>query len=542
MALYHRHRPQTFAELVGQDHVCTTLLNELKNNAVSHAYLFSGPRGIGKTSSARLLARAINCLDLQEGEPDNTCAHCTMILEGKALDVVEIDAASNTGVDNVRENIIENARVAPSQLKWKVFIIDEVHMLSTSAFNALLKTLEEPPSKTLFILATTELHKVPATIISRCERFQLRKISFETMRDRLKDLANKEGVQVDAEVIDAIVKRSEGALRDAESLLGQVLALDESHVTAELAEIVVPRSDISEILGLWEEMLNGQASEAITRIHALSEQGVMLGEFTKDMIEFLRKVLLYVVQQSLKPLEYLDVDADTLTSIQKLSENLSSQQIAKMIEVFLKAQEQLKSAMIIQLPLELAIIELTSSSPAPAPVAAHPSAPAPSVAPAPVEEVKKKPEEQLVGEMKVDSAEPISEAVFEKKNIGDSNTPLTLDDVLAKWSELLKELKAQNHALHLTFKVGKVVSFKEKTLTMGYEYQFYQDRLNDAHNHPVIDKVFMNVFNQQILLETVVGSEYAPSDHDPNIENVEQPTDAEVANVWDLASKSFGTD
>lgn len=519
-SLYQKYRPATFNELVGQAHVRTTLLNELKQNAVSHAYLFSGPRGIGKTTSARLVARAINCLQPKEGEPCNLCDHCRLILEGRALDVIEMDAASHTGVDHVRENIIENARVAPSQLQWKVFIIDEVHMLSTSAFNALLKTLEEPPAKTIFILATTEIHKVPATIISRCERFQFRKISFEDMRARLAELARKEGVKVDDDVLDAIVKRSEGALRDAESMLGQVLALDDAHVTFELAQIVVPRSDLSEVIGLWEEIIHRNTAAGMERIQRLYEEGVGLNEFSRDVVETLRKLLLYKVQGSLKSLEYLDVGPDELKHIQTLCEAVTPQQMMQMIERFIEAQQQMKSTEIPQLPLELAVVHMTAIG---MPVAqSAPGGPFAEKSNASVDAVTETPQKE---------APPAA-----------ARTDLTIEEIRTQWSQLLSGLKEENHALHLTFKVGQLVSFDGRVLTMGYEYQFYQDRLNDAHNRPAIDKVFTAVFGAPIVLETVVGPQYAPGDHNPAVENVEQPSEEEVANVWDLASNSFGAD
>ena len=201
LALYRKYRPQIFAELVGQNHIKTTLQNELATGKVAHAYLFSGPRGLGKTTVARLLAKAVNCLKRQAGEsePCNQCDACKEIVDNRSLDVIEIDAASNTGVDNVRENIIGNSRFTPTSRKYKVFIIDEVHMLSLSAFNALLKTLEEPPPYAIFILATTEIHRVPPTIISRCQRFDFRKVGLADVVERLNKIVNAEKRKVDQE-------------------------------------------------------------------------------------------------------------------------------------------------------------------------------------------------------------------------------------------------------------------------------------------------------------------------------------------------------
>src|SRR3989339_626328 len=219
-ALYRTYRPQTFADLTGQEHVKRTLQNQLKIGRVAHAYLFTGTRGVGKTTAARLLAKAVNCQGITEGkdslpEPCNVCSSCQEITGGSSLDVYEIDAASNTGVDHVREHIIESVRFSPNKAKMKVFIIDEVHMLSTSAFNALLKTLEEPPAHALFILATTEIHKVPATILSRCQRFDFKKISKEAMVTRLASIVKQEKRNVDEDVLLGIAKHSGGSERDA---------------------------------------------------------------------------------------------------------------------------------------------------------------------------------------------------------------------------------------------------------------------------------------------------------------------------------------
>src|SRR5690242_6333091 len=224
--LYRKYRPKTFADVAGQEHVKAVLKNEAAAGRAAHSYLFAGPRGVGKTSLARIFAKALNCVSrAKDGDPCGVCEACQEIAEGRALDVIEIDAASHTGVDNVREEIVEHARFAPAKLAWKVFIIDEVHMLSTSAFNALLKTLEEPPDKVVFILATTELHKLPATVISRCQRFDFRRIDQAALTARLKGLAEKEGYAVDADVLETIARSSDGCLRDAESLLSQLLAL-----------------------------------------------------------------------------------------------------------------------------------------------------------------------------------------------------------------------------------------------------------------------------------------------------------------------------
>jgi len=542
-SLYQKYRPQQFADLVGQDPIRTTLLNELRAKEPAHAYVFSGSRGVGKTTTARILARAVNCLDPHEGEPCNSCKNCTTIRANKALDIVEIDAASHTGVDHVRENIIENARVAPTVLPWKVFIIDEVHMLSTSAFNALLKTLEEPPSHTLFILATTELHKVPATIISRCEQFQFKRVGFTHMVDRLASLASTEGVSIDRSVLEAIARRSDGAVRDAESLLGQVLALSDTHITQEMAEIILPSARTAEVLAFFEEIVHLRVADAIVHLTRLVDEGVHMGEFLQEVIAFLRSILLYRVQSSLLPLQQLNLHADQLTQVAALSDALSVQQIARMIEVMLRANEQYKMATIPQLPLELAVIELCTVG-----VEDVPKKPVPPKRPAPTPTPKPTPsapveKPSIVAE--TPQKPPVVEALqtevaqAESADVAVASTTLTFADVQARWSAVLEEMKHRNHSLHLSLQVGTLVSFDGRTLVIGFQYQFYQDRLNDARNRPIVEEVLQKVLGCKVIPETVVGKQYAQNTQSPN-QNIEQPTSDEVANVWDLAASSFG--
>lgn len=535
-SLYQKYRPQQFSEVVGQDHIRTTLLNELSSNTATHAYLFSGPRGIGKTTMARLLARSINCVQRKKGEPCNECNACTLIQQGKALDLIEIDAASYTGVDHVRENIIDNARVAPSILEWKVFIIDEVHMLSTSAFNALLKTLEEPPAKTMFILATTEIHKVPSTIISRCEQFHFRRVSLEQTVDRLIELAKKEGITVDLEVAEAIAKRSEGSLRDAESLLGQVLVLDDKHITVALAEIVLPHSEVSEMVALLEEIVRNQTAPAIARVNQLLDSGVMLLEFTKDFIEFLRKVLLYLVQDSLEPLEYLDINKDALERITTIAQELNPRQLSEMIQECMNVVEQSKDASIPQLPLELAIVKLTHAGQK---AAQRRSA---RVEPPQASDHTSRRSAQL----SMQNSAPSQRSQHKKARNNAAPTrvqaksgELTLDSMKEQWGEVLKAMKEKNHGLYLSMQVAHLVSVENDTLTLGVEYKFYQDRFLDVRNIRVIDEVLYGLFHTHFDLEILLGKEYAVKP--ALLSNIEQPSDEEVANVWDLAASGFGS-
>lgn len=354
MSLYRKYRPLVFKDVVGQEHIKQTLQNEIAGASTVHAYLFSGPRAVGKTTTARIFARAINCAKRKDGEsePCNSCEQCESIIQGRALDMMEIDAASHTGVDNVRDNIIAAARVANSTLKYKVFVIDEVHMLSTSAFNALLKLMEEPPAHVVFILATTELHKVPATIISRCQRFDFKKIASVDMEKRLKKIVKMEKKEVDEEVLDDIIRLSEGCQRDAESLLGQILSLDETKIDRHTADVVLPHSNRELVRIIAECISKKDTPSAIGVVNRAIDEGVDIFTFFNDCIEYFRKALLLKSGAG----DALEVTRHESDEILKNIERFDVERVIKIIEYFSSGQRELRYASLPQLPLEVAVV------------------------------------------------------------------------------------------------------------------------------------------------------------------------------------------
>ncbi|NQT50290.1 DNA polymerase III subunit gamma/tau [Candidatus Kuenenbacteria bacterium] len=398
IALYRKYRPKNFAEVSGQNHIKITLQNEIESDRVVHAYMFCGPRGTGKTTLARLLSKAVNCTDIQaSGEPCNKCQSCEDIIAGKALDIIEIDAASHTGVDNVRENIIQNARFTPTKKKFKVFIIDEVHMLSISAFNALLKILEEPPKYVIFILATTEAHKVPSTIISRCQRFDFKKINLLEIVERLKWIVGREEIRVDEKVLSLIAKQSGGCVRDAESLLEQVLSLGEKNITLEQSELILPKTDFDLLYKLFEFIINKQTAEAIELINKMVEDGIDIAQFTDGLIEFVRKTLIYKISNNLQEFSR-EVDEDVVNQVMKLLPKLDEVRMTTIIKKLIITKDLFKQNYLSQLPLEIAVFDLTASGkPMAKPVLAQPeNVVPPPPQPQPEPQVQAEPEPKPV--------------------------------------------------------------------------------------------------------------------------------------------------
>lgn len=355
MSLYRKYRPLTFAEIAGQEHIKQTLQNEIARSELVHAYLFSGPRAVGKTTTARVFARAINCIDRSKDstEPCNTCDVCRSILDNRTLDILEIDAASHTGVDNVRENIIAAARVANTFLARKVFIIDEVHMLSTSAFNALLKLLEEPPASVVFILATTEIHKVPATIVSRCQRFDFKRIPASEMKTRLQGIVKKEGKILDEPIYDDIIRLSEGCQRDAESLLGQLLSLHEKKIDSKLASLVLPHSNRGLMITLLTMIADADKKGALAQVDQMIEDGVDFGTALDDCIDYLR----YILRIQSGAADTVSETGEILEKLTNVSTRITPAECLAFIEYFVQASSDMRIVSLAQLPFEMAVVK-----------------------------------------------------------------------------------------------------------------------------------------------------------------------------------------
>jgi len=512
--LYRKYRPQTWADIAGQNHVKVTLAFEVETGKIAHAYLFSGPRGIGKTTAARILAKAINCLGRGSGgEPCGKCASCEAINENRSLDVIEIDAASHRGIDNVRENIIENSRFSPSKLKYKVFIIDEVHMLTAEAFNALLKTLEEPPAHAVFILATTELHKVPPTIVSRCQRFDFRKIPFTDMIERLHGVAEREKVKVDVKTLEEIARNSDGCLRDAEGLLGKVLTVgDGKRVTYDEALVVLPRSDFAAVSSFVESLIRRDGRSALMTIDECLEAGADIDQFAGDVIELLRKVLLAKVSGNPEVFA-VEMDEEQAKRLGEWRHLVEAPRLVTVIELLLEKRRELKVSHPPQLPLELAVARLceepvVKDMPAPQPKPVREEVPVIRTTRKLADQSAKplKSEEEIsadvgVGAAKVEAslAAPIAVTV-EAATVCSA----TVESLRAVWPELMRQVGEENHSLPFLLGVSEPAEICGNLIRIGFNFAFHKDKLNQEKNRRIVEKVLCGLLNSSVKVEGII--------------------------------------
>ena len=356
VALYRKFRPPVFEDVKGQDHIVTTLKNQIKSDRVGHAYLFCGTRGTGKTSVAKILARAVNCENPVDGSPCGECAMCKEIAAGNSMNVIEIDAASNNGVDNVRE-IIDEVSYSPTRGKKKVYIIDEVHMLSTGAFNALLKTLEEPPSYVIFILATTEVQKLPITILSRCQRYDFHRITIDTIEARLREVVDAEGIKVEEKALRYIAKAADGSMRDSLSLLDQCIAFNYGEeLTYDKVLGVLGAVDTEVFNRLFSALYKQDVNAALTLLSDIVIQGRELSQFVNDFVWYLRNLML--VQASDQMEDVIDISTDNLASLKEQASQADTETILRYIRIFSELSSQIRYASQKRILIEITLIKM----------------------------------------------------------------------------------------------------------------------------------------------------------------------------------------
>ena len=338
-ALYRVYRPKNFSDVIGQEHIVRTLKNQIENNNVGHAYLFCGTRGTGKTSTAKIFSRAVNCTNLHNDEPCNECENCREILEDKTMDVVEIDAASNNSVDDIRE-LRENVKYSPAKAKYKVYIIDEVHMLSQGAFNALLKTLEEPPSYVIFILATTEPHKIPATILSRCQRFDFKRVTVKDISSRMRYICEKEGIEADEKALNLIARNSQGALRDALSVLDQCISFEGNKISYNDVIELLGSVNIEQLFDLAESIIKEDTRKSLQILNDFIIWGKDVRNLVNDLIDHFRNLMVCKISNDLD--EIISLPEETIDLLKQQAETIDTNNLIRILNILSEAQDGMK--------------------------------------------------------------------------------------------------------------------------------------------------------------------------------------------------------
>lgn len=493
-ALYRKFRPDSFDEVKGQDAIVTTLRNQLRTGRTGHAYLFCGTRGTGKTTMAKLLAKAVNCEHPKDGNPCNQCAVCRAINMGNSMNVIEIDAASNNGVDNIRE-IVDEVKYSPTEGNYKVYIIDEVHMLSTGAFNALLKTLEEPPSYVMFILATTEVQKIPITILSRCQRYDFKRITVDCITDRLKELTGREGVSAEDKALRYIARMADGAMRDALSLLDQCIAFyPEGTLLYEEVLEVLGSVDVEVFARLLRHICGGDVSACISLIDEIILAGRELVQFTVDFTWYLRNLLLLQVSGDTE--DILEVSADQMALLKHEAEVAEGGTLMRYIRIFSELSNSIKYATQKRVLVEVALIKLCC--------------------PAMETDYNSLTERVRLLEKRLEDGDFSEKKMPEKKETPKRTSPEPAPEVLAsamtedmqkiagKWGEILKKLPQM---LRVVLIAARPSFGAGNRLLLVFDHEVDKHLVDSGKHLEEIKQVIENVIGKAVEVQTVSSRE-----------------------------------
>ena len=522
-ALYRRYRSQTFAEVVGQEHVTRTLRNAIANGQVAHAYLLAGPRGIGKTSIARIIAKAVNCPKTKNGDPCDACENCVQIRDGRFLDLIEIDAASNRGVDEMRD-LREKVRFAPSQGTYKVYVIDEAHQLTSDAFNALLKTLEEPPPNVIFVLATTESQKIPATIVSRTQRFDLRRIPHKTMVQQLASIAKSEKMQVEPAALEAISRHAQGSLRDAESILDQVATFAEGKVRVEDVDELLGATDWEETSALFDALATNDASKAVGLVRTLVDDGRDLRLFVRRSMDHMRALVLVRASDALPETATESVGA----VLRRQAPLFSLDRLAKIAHRLIEAEQQLRTGEATPLPLELALLDLTTegaSSPPPAAkqTVSQPAATRPAQSPAP-SRAATTPAPPARSQAVVDLAERRAQlparpaSTTDQRPIGAASPSVTLERVRTAWEGLLERTQERSIAKAAQLVKAEPVAIEGGTVVIAFSDDFARNIWGDRQR-PELERDLSDLLGAVVRVRCVKQPAAAATNTQPATED-----------------------
>lgn len=542
-ALYREWRPRIFEDVVGQEHITTTLKNEILNDRIAHAYLFCGTRGTGKTSTAKVMAKALNCLDLQDGEPCNECEMCRKINEGLAIDVTELDAASNNGIDKIRD-IIDDTKYPPQEAKYKIYIMDEVHMLSVGAVNAFLKTLEEPPKNVIFILATTDPQKLPITILSRCQRFDFKRINQKDISNRLKRITDAQNISYEQKSLDLISRVCDGAMRDAVSILDQAIAMGENQIKYEDLVSILGLVTNEYLFDITYAIIDRSVEKAMIIIDKLVYAGKDMQLFIKDLMAHFRNLLMVKVTNN--PEEVLDMSLENISMVKEQGRKIRVEEIMRAIRILQDAEANSKASKQSRLYLELAIIKMckieydTSNEVILSRINT-------------LEESLKSGKIQMVqGEAAHETLKSVhtninAKATHNKENLNktnlhdnekhnlevNSNSSLTLDDVGRVWTEILETFKSKRAMIvYASIVTAKPYSFKNGVVTLEYDamYAFNKSRLEKAEYRNVVNEVFSEVLKEKVLVDYIVRKD---GEHKDKEELLKQTIEGVPFDIYD---------
>lgn len=519
-ALYREWRPRNFEDVVGQEHITTTLKNEILNDRIAHAYLFCGTRGTGKTSTAKVMAKALNCIDLQNGEPCNKCEMCIKINEGLAIDVTELDAASNNGIDKIRD-IIDDTKYPPQEARYKIYIMDEVHMLSVGAVNAFLKTLEEPPKNVIFILATTDPQKLPITILSRCQRFDFKRINQKEISNRLRIISDSQNINYEQKSLDLISRVSDGAMRDALSILDQAIAMGESKINYEDLVSILGLVTNEYLFDITYAIIDRSVEKAIVIVDKLVYAGKDMQLFIKDLIAHFRNLLMVKVTNN--PEEVLDMSLENISMVKEQGRKIRVEEIMRAIRILQDADINSKASKQSRLYLELAIIKMckieydTSNEV----ILSRINKLEESLKNGSIHVVETATTEDMLnaapakrttitnesGQIKETTSKNTIQGSQGANIDANPDSSLTLDDVGRSWTEILEKFKAKRAMIvYASIVTAKPYSFNKGIVTLEYEatYAFNKERLQKLEYRDIVNSVFSEALKEKVIVDYIV--------------------------------------
>lgn len=508
-ALYRKWRPQTWDETVGQDHVVQTLRNAVRSGHVAHAYLFAGPRGTGKTTTARILAKAVNCLAVSPSDrPCNACAHCIAVNEGRFLDLIEIDAASNTSVEDVRD-LRDKINFAPNQGKYKVYIVDEVHMLSTAAFNALLKTLEEPPAHAIFVLATTEVHKVPATVLSRCQRHEFRRIPLNEIVKQLGRLVESEGLAIDPEAVQLIARQATGSMRDAISLLDQLTSTGD-RVDLAMAEEVLGTATHEAVRGLIQAAIDHDTAAGLTLIGQTLDGGADPRQLARQVVDYLRGLLLIKMDGG----DLIEAQGETRSRMARQAEQMSLADVVDAVRAFSRAAAEGRATWQPSLPLELAFIETAEKAAGSIPQGGARVEPGRELG-------KASPPPATPGEAVSDHERPRGETALRESSDPDPREAASensgagsagLQRVSGRWRDILTAARKYDARTQALLNSSRPLGVESGVLVLGFRSDLLREKMEKGHNADIVRRALIEVLGVPLALRCVLVGNWTPAD------------------------------